>query len=41
MYINGTYINLMVADDYCVITYLLNGKLYQYRINAKEVVCNE
>ena len=41
MFINNTYFNLLVSDDYVVITYRLNGKLYQYRINAKEVMCNE
>lgn len=38
MFINNVYVNLMVDDDYVVITYLLDGKLYQYRINAKEVM---
>ena len=36
MFINNTYFNLLVADNYCVLTYFINGKLYQYRINAKE-----
>ena len=38
MFLNDTYVNLLVADDYCVVTYLIDGKLYQYRINAKEVM---
>ena len=38
MFLNDTYVNLLVDDNYCVVTYLINGKLYQYRINAKEVM---
>ena len=38
MFLNDTYVNLLISDEYVVITYLLNGKLYQYKINAKEVM---